>query len=131
MCRDRLPRPNRADFPRRAVTNCKHEIHFRRAGFREFVPALTAQISRGEPGLLQMLQRVRIDASDRMAPGTVRREVWRAPMSEDRLGHNGARGITSTEKQHIVSTRHDRPNDSSWGRSKKASPGVLPHGQKR
>ena len=71
MRRHRLATPNGADFARRTVANREDKLHFRCAWLGKFIPAFAAQIGCGEPGTLDLLQRVRIHVPNRMAARAV------------------------------------------------------------
>src|SRR6516162_323439 len=57
----RVPRPHRADLTGGLVADSEHEIHHRRAGFGEFVPAFTAQPARLEMRLFDEIERQRVN----------------------------------------------------------------------
>jgi hypothetical protein len=85
MCRQRLARPNRANFLGGIVANRKDRIQLWRAGLSKFIPTLAAQPGGGKTSRLQQPGSVRIDAAARVAAGAVSREVGLAFLVQDGL----------------------------------------------
>src|SRR5439155_3995054 len=106
MCGHRLPRPYRADFFRRIVTDGKNEIELRRVRLGEFVPALAAQALGRKACSLEPAERLRPNFPRRMAAGAIRRESGFAFEVENGLGHDRSRRISRTEKQDVVVVFH-------------------------
>ena len=97
-----LSGPDGADFTSGVVANGKDKIHWRGARLGEFVPALAAQIGRGEFGRFELLERERIDAAGGKAAGAVSGEIGLAFLVEDGFGHDGTGRIAGAEKEDVA-----------------------------
>src|SRR5438445_4448778 len=97
----RMPGPDRADFARGVVADSENEIHLRRAGRIELVPAFRAHAGSRIAVAFQRFERKRIDRALRHAAGGVRAEATRAVFRENALGHDRARGVAGTQEQYI------------------------------
>src|SRR6267378_614335 len=100
-----LPGQIGADLAGSLIADGEHEIHFRRAGLGELVPALAAHTGRSQVQPFQQLDRERMHAAAREAAGAVTLEPSLAPMLDQRLGENASRRVGGAEKQDVVGAR--------------------------
>src|ERR1700756_1942855 len=100
-----LARPHGTNLVGRVVANGKDEIHFRRAGFRKLIPALTAQIGNWKPDYFQLLDRVRIYTARGMASRAVSGEIRTSFLIQNGFRENRTCGVAGTEKQHVAGHR--------------------------
>ena len=105
---NRLPRPHRTNLRRRRIANGKYKLHLRRAGHREFIPALAPQSLSRQPRQLKLLQCVRIHSTGRMAARAERAKVGLAAAIQDGFRKDGTRRIPRAQKQNVVSVAHER-----------------------
>src|SRR5262249_14906103 len=84
------------------IANGDDEIHRRRAGRGEFVPALRAQIVGGKARLFQLLDGKGIDLTCRRTPRAEAFEAPCAPMTQQFFSHDAAGGIAAAEKEDVV-----------------------------
>src|SRR5436190_15690850 len=99
-----MSRPDRTGFLRRVVADGEDVIHLRCARAREFFPVLAAIAFEREAVRAQCLERERMYRAFRRAAGAERFEVSAAELREQRLRHDAACGITSTEEEHVVAS---------------------------
>ena len=102
MRRYRLAWPHRTDFLSGAVAHGEHKIHLWRSRFCKFVPTLAPQAFGRQSGGLERMDRVLIDAFGGVTSGAEGTEIRFAPVLQNGLGQNGARGIPGAEKQETL-----------------------------
>ncbi len=88
-----LSRPQRARFPRGVIANREHKIHLGSIRPGKLVPAFAPQARRREPRRRNLFERLRMNPAAGMAARAIRGKVRTAPMVENRLPKDGARGI--------------------------------------
>src|SRR5579862_6252168 len=98
MGRHRLAGPDRADFLGGVVADGEDEVHLRSAGAGEFLPAFASQPRGGYVRALQLLYRLGMHESGRMAAGAVSRGIGTAPVVENCFREDRARGIPGAEE---------------------------------
>ena len=102
----RLAGPHRAGGPRRLVADGEHEIHFRRLGQPELVPAFRAQAGHVVAQRLEQVDGVGMGAGFRLGPGGKGAEPVPRLGVQDRLGDQRARRIAVAQKQHVLLVGH-------------------------
>jgi hypothetical protein len=101
----RIARPHRADLTRRLVAHGEDEIHHRRAGAGEFIPAFAAQPAGPKMQLFERSKGQLMSDTFADTAGAVAFEPALASMIDQHLGEDAARRIAGAEQQHIVSSR--------------------------
>src|SRR5689334_318477 len=99
---DRIARPDRADLARGLIADGKDEIHDRRAGASELVPAFAAHFTDGQAKPIKQVQRQWMHCPLRKAAGAIALEAAPAPMVEQRLGEDAPRRVAGAQEQHVV-----------------------------
>ena len=99
---DRIARPDRADFAGGLVADGKDEIHHRRTGTDELVPALAAQTAGRQSEPLKKIERQRVHRAFREAAGAVALEPAGAPMVEQNFGEDAPRRVAGAQEQDVV-----------------------------
>ena len=84
----RLSWPNGTHLLRGVVTNREYEVQFGRPRLRELFPALTAQSLGGQASRFELLQRLRVHKSGRMAARAIGDEIGEALTLQNGLGHD-------------------------------------------
>src|SRR5574337_181645 len=98
---DRMAGPDRANLSGGVVANGDDDIHRRRAGPGELVPALAAQ-RRAVAELLRQLRRDRLHRAAGKAAGTEGAETALTKHVEHGLGHHAARGVARAQEQYVA-----------------------------
>src|SRR3546814_1925085 len=102
MRRDRLPRPDRAELAGGVVAHGEDEVHRRRAGRSELVPALRAQAVHRDVLVAQQVQCVGMRRALGVAAGAEGAEATAAETVQQRLGQDAARRVPGAQEQHVV-----------------------------
>ena len=102
MRADRAPRPDRAHLRSRRIANGEDEIDLGSGGPNELVPALGARIAQRQSTSFEQLQRERIHFAGRMAARAVGAEAAAAGAVEIALSQDRPRGVSGTEKEHVL-----------------------------
>ena len=108
MGRDRVSRPDRANFSCGAIANGNDEIHLRCMRPPELVPALAAQVIDRMPLLFEHLYSYRIYLPRWMAARAVRLEATLAYLVQESLRHHAASGVSSAQKEDVIRGIHAR-----------------------
>src|SRR5207248_10539545 len=101
MRRHRLARPYRAAFSGRIVANREDEIHHRRIGTRELLPALRAQIVGGVVATPENLDRKRIYDSLRLTAGGEAAEMLATVFPQDRFRQDRTGAVTGAQEENV------------------------------
>src|SRR3984893_15314844 len=110
MNRDRLARPDRADFTGGLVADRKDKIHDRRAGSGELVPAFAAQAAGRQMNLFEQVESYGMNRAFRKAAGAIAFEPFLAPMLDQPFGEEAPGRVTGGEKEDVGrSCIHDWP----------------------
>jgi hypothetical protein len=99
---DRLPRPQRASFSGRTITNSEDEVQRGRPGYGELIPRLAVQSFCREAVLLQQFDRKWVDAASRVRARGERLEARTAHRIHDRFGHDRPGRIAGADEQNVI-----------------------------
>src|SRR5437899_8165085 len=98
MRRNRLARPDGADFRRRGIADREDKLHLRRAVLRELIPTLAAQPCNGQPRGFELFQCVWMDTAGRMASRAECVKIRSPTVIQDRFAQDRPRRIASAKK---------------------------------
>jgi hypothetical protein len=99
---DRITGPDRTHLARRLIADREDEIHDRRAGSRELVPAFAAQTVRTQMETVEQFERKWVDGTPWITTGAVPSKATFAPMPDQRFGQDAPGRIAGTQEQDVV-----------------------------
>src|ERR1700722_7483606 len=102
----RLAGPYRTYFIRGVVTDRENEIEFGSIASGKLVPTLATKTSGWQVSRFELSQCFGTNCSRGMTTRAVSREMRLAFLVHDGLGHDGARRVSSAQKQHVVVCLH-------------------------
>ena len=104
-----LPRPYRTHFFRGFVAYGKDKIQTGRVRLGELAPILAPQTDSRKFGNFDLTKRARMNSTLWVTSCAVGREGRKSFFVHDGLGHNGTSGISSAEKQDVITRLHCQP----------------------
>jgi hypothetical protein len=106
MSRQRLARPDGANFFRSVITDCEDEIEFGAAGLRKFIPTLASETLRGQMSILKLRDGFRSNRARGTTSCIKGCEVRLSFIIHDCLRHDGAGGVARAQEKHVVVVLH-------------------------